>query len=125
MPPIKTRGELAKERGEPWPPVSDTPTPVGTVPSPVPGMSPTQTNGVTPHIGGNGQQPNGGSSPDGPPYYGAPPGWTPATTPSGQSWSPPWDRPSGVQDAVPGQSGASDDDQPRRQVDTEDRDTNR
>ncbi len=121
QPPVKTRGELAKERGEPWPPVSDKPTPVGPVPtpSPVPGFSPTQANGVSPHIGGNGQQANGGTSPDGPPYYGAPPGWTPATTPSGQSWSPPWDRPSGVQDAVPGQS---DDDQPRRPVDTEDRD---
>ncbi|HEX4720943.1 MAG TPA: ATP-dependent zinc metalloprotease FtsH [Pseudonocardiaceae bacterium] len=121
VPPIKTRGELAKERGEPWPPpVTDTPTPVGTVPSPVPGLSPTGSNGVSPHIGGNGQQANGGSSPDGPPYYGAPPGWTPATTPPGQSWTPPWDRPSGVQDAIPGQA---DDDQPRHPVDTEDRES--
>src|SRR6201986_260808 len=37
-PPVKTRRELASERGEPWPPVEDTPTPVGTVPSPVPGQ---------------------------------------------------------------------------------------
>jgi cell division protease FtsH len=127
-PPIKTRGELALERGEPWPPVSDAPTPVGNpvgaVPSSLPGLPPNETNGVSPHIGGNGQQPNGGPSPDGPPYYGAPPGWTPGTTPAGQSWSQSWDRPSGVQDAVPGQS-ASNDEQPRHPVDTEDRDSNR
>src|SRR5205807_1575732 len=33
QPTVKTRGELAKERGEPWPPVSDKPTPVGPVPT--------------------------------------------------------------------------------------------
>jgi cell division protease FtsH len=140
-PPVKTRGELAKERGEPWPPVSDMPTPVGTVPEPVPSQlnttsNNTATNGTPPTgIGanGNGQpyggQPGvgntGGTSQDGPPYYGAPPGWTPATTPPGQSWSSPWDRPSGVQDAVPGQSGAPDDEQPRYGVDTDDRDSDR
>jgi cell division protease FtsH len=130
-PPVKTRGELAKERGEPWPPVSDTPTPVGTVPAPVLGQLNT-TNGTQPNgfgANGNGQtyggQPGdntGGTSQDGPPYYGAPPGWTPATTPPGQSWSSPWDRPGGVQDAVPGQPGGSDDEQPRYGVDTDKRD---
>ncbi|HYS39285.1 MAG TPA: ATP-dependent zinc metalloprotease FtsH, partial [Pseudonocardiaceae bacterium] len=135
-PPVKTRGELAKERGEPWPPVSDMPTPVGTVPAPVPSQLNTTTNGTPPTgvgANGNGQpyggQPGGGNtggtSGDGPPYYGAPPGWTPATTPPGQSWSSPWDRPSGVQDAVPGQSGAPDDEQPRYGVDTDDRDSDR
>ncbi|HYQ63271.1 hypothetical protein, partial [Actinophytocola sp.] len=31
----------------------------------------------------------------GPPNYGAPPGWTPATTPQGnnQPWRPSWDQP--------------------------------
>ena len=130
-PPVKTRGELAKERGEVWPPVSDTPTPVGTVPAPVPGQL-TTTNGTPNGFGSNGNgQPyggqsggdnTGGTSQDGPPYYGAPPGWTPATTPPGQSWSPPWDRPGGVQDAVPGESGANDDEQPRYRVDTDERD---
>jgi len=120
-PPIKTKGELAKERGEPWPPATDAkPTPVGQVPEPVPGMASTQTNGVLPHIGANGQANGGGSAPDGPPYYGAPPGWTPATTPSGQSWSAPWDRPTGVQDAIPEQNG---DDQSRYPVDTPDRES--
>ncbi|HEX4701107.1 MAG TPA: cell division protein FtsH, partial [Pseudonocardiaceae bacterium] len=111
-PPVKTRGELAKERGEPWPPAAPTPAPV---PSTV--SSAGTTNGAGPH--GNGQ-PYGavgapGSSNDGPPYYGAPPGWTPATTPQGQSWAAPWDsQPSGVQDAVPGKS-----------VDTDERDATR
>jgi cell division protease FtsH len=122
-PPVKTRGELAKERGEVWPPVSDTPTPVGTVPAPVPGQL--TTNGVPNGFGtnGNGQSGDnaGGTSQDGPPYYGAP-GWTPATTPPGQSWSSPWDRPGGVQDAVPGESGATEEEQPRYRVDTDERD---
>jgi cell division protease FtsH len=149
-PPVKTRRELATERGEPWPPAEDKPpTPVGTVPAPVPGQldlnnNGSGVNGSGARDGGNGQpQPgygpaggapppygalgndrNQGSSPDGPPYYGAPPGWTPGTTAPGQSWSPspapsPWDRPNGVQDAVPG------DEQPRRPVDTDDRDTGR
>jgi cell division protease FtsH len=146
-PPVKTRRELAGERGEPWPPVEDTPpTPVGTVPSPVPGQlnldngstggsTNNATNGA--HTG-NGQSPPGhsaagsqpygnsdrtpgGSSNDdsptsGPPYYGAPPGWTPATTAPGQSWTPQWGQ-SGPQDAVPGDDGHT--------VDTDDRDSGR
>jgi cell division protease FtsH len=135
-PPVKTRGELAKERGEPWPPVEDAkPTPVGTVPAPVPGQLNSNggtTNGVGAHgtapngqsqpgYGPNGgQAPNGGTSAGGPPYYGAPPGWSPATTPQGQPWTPAWERPAGgAQDAVP---GSPDDDQSRHPVDTDDRD---
>ncbi|MEV5537965.1 ATP-dependent zinc metalloprotease FtsH [Saccharopolyspora shandongensis] len=115
-PPIKTRGELAKERGEPWPPVKEEPEPAPAAPSPPAGQ-----NGVPPHHeqpapagAGAGahqgtvqfQNPNQGQPQQGvpqavPPNYGAPPGWTPATTPSGSSypggggqynWTPSWER---------------------------------
>ncbi|HEY1571867.1 MAG TPA: ATP-dependent zinc metalloprotease FtsH [Pseudonocardiaceae bacterium] len=147
-PPVKTRRELATERGEPWPLEDATPTPVGTVPAQVPGQLDFGGNGTPPSHGtnggydtnggngqpGNGQQPDHGAdgsqpygngnhadgSSGGPPHYGAPPGWTPATTPPGQSWTPSWDRP---QDAVPGDQ--QPDDQPRRPVDTDDRDSGR
>jgi len=118
-PPIKTPGELAKERGEPWPPVQPEPepTPVRTAPggAELPG-GPPRTNPELP--GGNGAGPNGlpqpaprpggygqpypppqhgprGGNNSGPPNYGAPPGWTPATTPGGnnQPWRPSWDQP--------------------------------
>jgi cell division protease FtsH len=113
-PPIKTPGELAMERGEPWPPVQEeAPTPVRTAPggADLPG-GPPRPNPEPP--GGNGAGPNGlpqpGPRPDrgypypqpyeprgnaGPPNYGAPPGWTPATTPQGnnQPWRPSWDQP--------------------------------
>ncbi|MGQ0837163.1 ATP-dependent zinc metalloprotease FtsH [Actinokineospora sp.] len=121
-PPIKTPRELAKERGEPWPEDErkPEPTPVGAIPGAgeLPG-GPPRSN---PELPGNGAGPNGvppsyaqpgpyGSQPPpygqppqptgrhaGPPHYGAPPGWTPATTPSGspnqggphQSWQPSW-----------------------------------
>jgi cell division protease FtsH len=140
-PPIKTPGELAIERGEPWPPPIEskpvpqpTPTPVGTVAgggdlpggppygSPDPNSNPyappspgVHPNGGRPNGGPNGtahwpqayggQQPSGpsggyqggpsASGPSGPPNYGAPPGWTPATSPggrSGQPWRPTDDR---------------------------------
>jgi cell division protease FtsH len=116
-PPIKTPGELAKERGEPWPPVQEEiPTPVRTAPGggELPG-GPPRPNPEPP--GGNGAGPNGLPQPgprpggygqpyppygdvrgnSGPPNYGAPPGWTPATTPQGnnqqQPWRPSWDQP--------------------------------
>jgi cell division protease FtsH len=121
-PPIKTPGELAKERGEPWPPVRDEPepTPVRTAPGggelpggpPRPNPEPPGGNGAGPNglpQPGYGQpgpgQPGGYGQPypgaprqgrsDGPPNYGAPPGWTPATTPSGRpqsQWRPSWDQ---------------------------------
>lgn len=86
-PPIKTRGELAMERGEPWPPIQEEPepTPVGAV------------GGAKdlPKEANNGQVPNGLPASQGPyvpqegraggpPNYGAPPGWRPATSPGDQ-----------------------------------------
>ncbi|GGI67545.1 ATP-dependent zinc metalloprotease FtsH [Saccharopolyspora subtropica] len=122
-PPIKTPGELAKERGEPWPPVREEPTPA---PAPVPagsnqnGTQPQQPYGQAPTPAGAGahqgsvqwQNPNQGQPQQQPgqygqvphavpPNYGAPPGWTPATTPSGSTypsggnqyhWTPSWER---------------------------------
>jgi cell division protease FtsH len=136
-PPIKTAGELAKERGEPWPPAQPTrePTPVGVVPGAddLPGGPPHPSpgrpgpNGAGPHPGyptgavngapgqpqsSSGQHSPGqsglpsysqsyplpppgsedpqapGSSGNGPPNYGAPPGWRPATEPPNPSWRP-------------------------------------
>ncbi|AIJ26665.1 ATP-dependent zinc metalloprotease FtsH [Amycolatopsis methanolica] len=119
-PPIKTPGELAMERGEPWPPPEkkpaprQVPTPVGTAPggSDLPGGPPYSqpeppSNPYAPPPGGNYPPPNGGGRPygpngtgqwpqpynggnqSGPPNYGAPPGWTPATQPGGQTpWRP-------------------------------------
>jgi cell division protease FtsH len=144
-PPIKTAGELAKERGEPWPPVQPRrePTPVGVAPGSddLPGGPPHPSpghpgpNGAGPHPGGypagvvNGgppgqpvqpapyspsyppprgsggaQQPGSGSS--GPPNYGAPPGWRPATEPPAPSWRP------GPPSARPPQDAGSDDQPP-------------
>jgi cell division protease FtsH len=117
-PPIKTPGELAKERGEPWPPVVEEPTP-----APTPVAAGSQNGSPTHHEqeptpAGAGahqstvqfqqpQQPQQQSGQYGqvpqavPPNYGAPPGWTPATTPSGSNypggsgqynWTPSWER---------------------------------
>ncbi|MGH3949409.1 MAG: ATP-dependent zinc metalloprotease FtsH [Pseudonocardiaceae bacterium] len=137
-PPIKTPGERAIERGEPWPPpepqreyaLEPAPTPVATAPGagdlpggpprgepgpppapsgnpyayrPAPGPNGTGpggngAGGPGPHApasGGRPEQPYGapgsqqGNS-GGPPNYGAPPGWTPATGPgsSGQQHWP-------------------------------------
>jgi cell division protease FtsH len=145
-PPIKTAGELAKERGEPWPPVQPRrePTPVGVAPGaddlpggpPHPAPGHPGPNGAGPHPGGypsgvvNGgtpgqpvqpapyspsyppprgsgdsQRPGGGSS-SGPPNYGAPPGWRPATEPPAPSWRP------GPPVARPPQDAGSDDPPP-------------
>jgi cell division protease FtsH len=75
-PPIKTPGELAKERGEPWPPVHEQePTPVGAVPG---GGLPQAPGGVG-GPGVNGPGPNGAHPP-----YGAPAPWPqPAPPPVG------------------------------------------
>ncbi|MDX8033854.1 ATP-dependent zinc metalloprotease FtsH [Lentzea sp. BCCO 10_0856] len=93
IPPIKTPGELAKERGEPWPPVvedtlDDAPEdsqqaePAAAEPTEeLP--SPNGSNGV--------HQPGQPVNQSGPPNYGAPPGWTPATVPGGKPhnvWEP-------------------------------------
>ncbi|MET0237966.1 MAG: ATP-dependent zinc metalloprotease FtsH [Kibdelosporangium sp.] len=87
-PPIKTRGELAIERGEPWPPVVEEPepTPVGAVGGAKDLPKEATNNGSLP----NGLPPAPGpyntssheqGRPGGPPHYGAPPGWRPATSP--------------------------------------------
>jgi cell division protease FtsH len=127
-PPIKTPGELAMERGEPWPPVEKeaprpVPTPVGSAPggSDLPGGPPygqpeppanpyAPPGGPYPPNGGRPYGPNGtgqwppsnGGGQSGPPNYGAPPGWKPATQPGGgtQGW-----RPSDEWRQAPGESG--------------------
>jgi cell division protease FtsH len=145
-PPIKTRRELASERGEPWPadersrsgagvgngqangyagshgangngtgngqgadgtrgahgaptPPSGTPTAPYGSPSGVPDVFRTGGNGR-----GDGDRPSSVQ-----PNYGAPPGWTPATTPRGTTWSPSWPTSgrSGGQHASEPQSGSS------------------
>ncbi|SDO90521.1 ATP-dependent zinc metalloprotease FtsH [Lentzea jiangxiensis] len=92
IPPVKTPGELAKERGEPWPPVvedtlDEEPEPL---PEPAPGEQPTEQPAST--NGSNGaHQPGQPGAQSGPPNYGAPPGWTPATVPGGKPhnvWEP-------------------------------------
>jgi cell division protease FtsH len=140
-PPVLTRAELAKERGEPWPPESveaPAPVPAGPAPQQPQGQQPQgqqqpspapnpqqQPNGAHPNgvarqpgpyqPGGYGGEPVPGGNRrfpapgeqqhdrNGPPYYGAPPGWTPATQPP-QSQSQPW-TPSWAHDNPP-QSGA-------------------
>ncbi|TWP51383.1 ATP-dependent metallopeptidase FtsH/Yme1/Tma family protein [Lentzea tibetensis] len=81
IPPIKTPGELAKERGEPWPPaIEDHLDDEPDAPAAEPVEPAVPTNG----IGSNGAyHPNSGqpANQSGPPNYGAPPGWTPATVP--------------------------------------------
>jgi cell division protease FtsH len=120
-PPIKTPGELAKERGEPWPPVKEQPSPepVAAAPSsrsnqPGPNGAGPYSQGQTPSSGhpgtvqlpspnSQGSKDHGGQDPRAvPPNYGAPPGWTPATAPSGREqyagnqqygdWVPSWER---------------------------------
>ncbi|MGH3434936.1 MAG: ATP-dependent zinc metalloprotease FtsH [Sciscionella sp.] len=113
-PPVKTRVELARERGEVWPDAlpEPQPSPVATMPGAgeVPGGVP--HGGVSrpgPNGSGRNGAPNGGGYPpvpagdqprpaagQAPPNYGQPAGWTPATSPSSQSaqsWQPSWDQP--------------------------------
>ncbi|HVV12333.1 ATP-dependent zinc metalloprotease FtsH [Amycolatopsis sp.] len=138
-PPIKTPGELAMERGEPWPPPQQEkpvrrpePTPVGSAPGggDLPGgppygqpdppsnpYAPPPSGGYPPNGGGRPYGPNGtgqwpsGGQQSGPPHYGAPPGWTPATQPGNQQ---PW-RPSDDWRHAPGEEQ-----NPRRQYPPQD-----
>jgi cell division protease FtsH len=157
-PPIKTRAELAKERGEPAPPARDepSPTPVGAIPgagdlpthgNPAP-PSPNNGSGPSPYGAppqppgpyGNGgysgpgpqgtryqpapghgqQQPQGNHN--GPPNYGAPPGWTPVTNSGNQQarWHPSWESQQGEQQGyhqqpnAPGEQAPRQGDQPRQ-----------
>ncbi|MFI6102527.1 ATP-dependent zinc metalloprotease FtsH [Lentzea sp. NPDC051213] len=98
IPPVKTPGELAKERGEPWPPVvedtlddevseaSQPAEPAAVEPA---GEQPSLNGSNGAHQPAQGQvQP---ANQSGPPNYGAPPGWTPATVPGGKPhnvWEP-------------------------------------
>ncbi len=165
-PPVKTRAELAKERGEPWPDpnqLQPDPTPVASLPGgggdlPSPGSylqnganaygTQSVTNGssgqagsfgqpnvrphtgyqgpgATPNVGYQGPKgspnptngaPNGAQNPNptGPPNYGAPPGWTPATSPSGSSapWTPSWEanKPTGTPAQGESSSSSADED---------------
>jgi cell division protease FtsH len=146
-PPIKTPGELAMERGEPWPPPQEekpaprpAPAPVGTAPGggdlpagppytqPEPPANPYAPPGYPPNGGrpnGNGgqwPQPSSGQQ-GGPPNYGAPPGWRPATQPGGQQ---PWRPPSKEWQQQPGDEqqrdwfGGSGEGQHRRDPDDQD-----
>ncbi|MEV4311086.1 ATP-dependent zinc metalloprotease FtsH [Actinocrispum sp. NPDC049592] len=93
-PPVKTRGELAMERGEPWPPLQEEPepTPVGAVGG-AKDLPKEANNGALPNgLPPASYTPQPGYSPPppytpekragGPPNYGAPPGWRPATSPN-------------------------------------------
>jgi cell division protease FtsH len=87
-PPVKTRGELAMERGEPWPPIQEEPepTPVGAVGG-AKDLPKEAGNGALPNgLPPSSYNPQGTYGKDrpssGPPNYGAPPGWRPATAPN-------------------------------------------
>ncbi|MCO1655218.1 ATP-dependent zinc metalloprotease FtsH [Pseudonocardia humida] len=124
-PPIRTPAELAKERGEPWPPDVEPdrePTPVGSYPGggghgvPAPGPNGGPVPNPTPPGGPsfpNGDGPSWGGSPVNavPHNYGAPPDWRPATTPQGQEWPPPgqsWQQPGADRPGEPGANGHAD-----------------
>jgi cell division protease FtsH len=73
-PPIQSPAELAKERGEPWPPDREPdrqPTPVGTVGGGHKGL-PSPNGGGYPSPNGGQPVPNGGPGPNGGPPYGRP-----------------------------------------------------
>ncbi|MDQ3760695.1 MAG: ATP-dependent zinc metalloprotease FtsH [Actinomycetota bacterium] len=106
-PPIKTAGELAKERGEPWPPPKPErePTPVGVLPGAddLPGGPPHAPpghpgpNGTGPHPGYPAGTANGGAAghpapgqpPPGPTQVGLPPYSQPYPPPPRRSSGPP------------------------------------
>ncbi len=116
-PPISTPAELAKERGEPWPPISERePTPVGSYPGGGNGAQPPYNGGYPsqpqPTWAPAYPSPTPSPQPNSVPHnYGAPPGWRPATTPAGQSWPPehqqqPWGVPV-PQDGANGNGGSN------------------
>ncbi|HWE90758.1 MAG TPA: ATP-dependent zinc metalloprotease FtsH [Pseudonocardiaceae bacterium] len=95
--------------GAPRPGGQPTP-PYGQQPAPDQYVAPNQANQTSQPPG---QQKPGDTTdtPAGPPYYGAPPGWVPATTPPGQPWIPAWEQRS-TQNNAPegGDRGAAGDD---------------
>ena len=79
-----------KERGEPWPPVVE-----DTIEEELQQEEPTAAEPTEEQPSPNGSngvhQPGQPSGQSGPPNYGAPPGWTPATVPGGKPhnvWEP-------------------------------------
>ncbi|MDX8051393.1 ATP-dependent zinc metalloprotease FtsH [Lentzea sp. BCCO 10_0798] len=92
IPPIKTPGELARERGEPWPPVvEDTLDDEPETQQAEPAAEPATEALPSPNGSNGAHQPGQPSNQAGPPNYGAPPGWTPATVPGGKPhnvWEP-------------------------------------
>jgi len=127
-PPISTPAELAKERGEPWPPATGRePAPVGSypgggngTPQTIPGgfpSGPQQSWGPT-YPTTQEAAPKNSAKPNAVPHnYGAPPGWRPATTPAGQTWPPPeHQQPWGVPAPAEGTNGST----PKETHDAED-----
>ncbi|MGW6449038.1 ATP-dependent zinc metalloprotease FtsH [Lentzea sp. NPDC055074] len=92
IPPIKTPGELARERGEPWPPVVEDVIEEELKQEDEAAAAEPATEQLPTTNGSNGaHQPGQPSNQAGPPNYGAPPGWTPATVPGGKPhnvWEP-------------------------------------
>ncbi|MGW0184009.1 ATP-dependent zinc metalloprotease FtsH, partial [Nocardia sp. NPDC003345] len=105
-PPVKTPGELARERGEPWPP--EPVVPAGAPRDPAPAKSLPQPAGYPGGAAqpGYGQQPTGYPAPQQPapayprggthgsrPDYGAPAGWSaPGWPPRDEPQAPPAER---------------------------------
>jgi cell division protease FtsH len=121
-PPIKTPGELAIERGEPWPVPAPEPafkTAIAAASKAAAEEGSNGSNGNGAHVNGgyaNGGPPNGGPQNGGPanggpngtqPNYGAPAGWhAPGWPPPGQypqqgAWYPPQPPPPGWQPYPP------------------------
>ncbi|MFD4644117.1 ATP-dependent zinc metalloprotease FtsH [Lentzea sp. NPDC058436] len=92
IPPVKTPGELAKERGEPWPPVVEDAIEAELQKDDEAAAAEPVTEQLPATNGSNGaHQPGQPANQSGPPNYGAPPGWTPATVPGGKPhnvWEP-------------------------------------
>ncbi|MGI5503467.1 ATP-dependent zinc metalloprotease FtsH [Lentzea sp. CA-135723] len=89
IPPVKTPGELAKERGEPWPPVVEDAIEEELKQEDEAAVAEPVTEQLPSANGSNGaHQPTNQAVP---PNYGAPPGWTPATVPGSKPhnvWEP-------------------------------------
>ncbi len=80
IPPVKTPGEIAKERGEPWPPVVEDTLDEDPQQAEPAAVEPTEEL-PSPNGANGSHQPGQPVNQSGPPNYGAPPGWTPATVP--------------------------------------------
>ncbi|GLY55300.1 ATP-dependent zinc metalloprotease FtsH [Lentzea sp. NBRC 102530] len=91
IPPVKTPGELAKERGEPWPPVVEDAIEEELRKDDEAASAEPVTEQLPSANGSNGVHQPGQPNQAVPPNYGAPPGWTPATVPGSKPhnvWEP-------------------------------------